>query len=60
MAKEVLCRDVGFDCEGVVTADTEEETLQLVAQHAASAHGVTEVTPEIAEKVKSVMHEASA
>lgn len=57
MAKVVNCRDIGFDCDGVVKADTEEETMKLVAEHAEKVHGLTEITPEIAAKVKSVMHE---
>jgi predicted small metal-binding protein len=57
MTKVVKCRDVGFDCDGVVRAPTEGEAMQLVAQHAKAQHGVQEVTPEIAEKVRSVMHD---
>jgi len=57
MAKVVNCRDIGFDCDGVVKADTEEEAMKLVAEHAEKVHGLTEITPEIAAKVKSVMHE---
>ena len=34
MTLVVRCRDVGFDCEGVVKAETEGELLQQVAQHA--------------------------
>ena len=29
MAKVVNCRDIGFDCDGVVRAETEEEVLKL-------------------------------
>jgi predicted small metal-binding protein len=57
MAKVVRCRDVGFDCDGVVRADTEEEVLAQVAQHAKEVHGIDEVTDEIVEKVKSVIRE---
>ena len=57
MAKVVHCRDVGFDCDGVVKAETEEDLLAQVAAHAQEAHGVTEVTPEIVAKVKSVIRE---
>ena len=57
MALVVHCRDVGFDCDGVVRAETEEELLQQVAEHAKSAHGLEEVTDEIVEKVKSVIRE---
>ena len=60
MAKTVACRDVGFDCDGVVKGATEEETLGLVAEHAKSAHGLEEVTADIAEKVKSVMQDEPA
>jgi predicted small metal-binding protein len=49
------CRDVGFDCEGVVRAETEDELLQKVAEHAKSVHNLEEVTAEIVEKVKSVI-----
>jgi len=57
MSKVVHCRDVGFDCDGVVRAETEEEALRLVAIHAQDKHGVQEVTPEIAQKVREVMRE---
>ena len=55
MTLVVHCRDVGFDCDGVVRAETEEEVLQQVAEHAQSEHGLEEVTPEVVAKVKSVI-----
>lgn len=57
MTKVVNCRDVGFDCDGVVRAETEEEVLQKVAEHAKSVHNLETVTEEIVEKVRSVMRE---
>lgn len=60
MAKVIHCRDVGFDCDGVIRAETEEEALQMAAQHAQSAHGLAEVTPAVVEKVKAVMREEPA
>jgi predicted small metal-binding protein len=57
MEKVVRCREVGFDCPGVIRAKTEEEALKLTAQHAMTVHGVKEITPEIVAKVKSVMKE---
>jgi len=60
MAKVIHCRDVGFDCDGVIRAETEEELLQMVAQHAQTVHGLEEVTPEVVEKVRSVMREEPA
>ena len=55
MTKVVNCKDLGFDCEGVVRADTEEEAIQMVAQHAKDVHGMDEVPPEVIAKVKEVM-----
>ena len=60
MAKVIHCRDVGFDCDGVIRAETEEEALQMAAQHAQTVQGLKDVTPEVVEKVKSVMREAPA
>lgn len=57
MTKVVNCRDVGFDCEGVVRAETEEEALKLVAEHAKQVHGMEEVPPEVVEKVLAVMQD---
>lgn len=55
--KVVRCRDVGFDCNGVVRAPTEQEALEQVAAHAKEAHGVDPVPPEVVQKVREVMRE---
>jgi predicted small metal-binding protein len=52
--KVLYCRDVGFDCQGVVRAESEEELLRQVAEHAQTVHDI-EVTPELAEQVKSLI-----
>jgi predicted small metal-binding protein len=57
MAKVVRCRDVGFDCDGVVRAETEEEVLKQVAAHAKAVHKIEAVPPEVVEKVKKVMQD---
>lgn len=57
MTKVVNCKDVGFDCEGVIRAETEEEVLKLVAEHAKEVHGMEEVPPDVVEKVRAVMQE---
>lgn len=58
MEKVVRCREVGFDFQGVIKAQTEEEALKLAFRNAMHVHGVKEIKPEIAAKVKSVMREA--
>jgi predicted small metal-binding protein len=57
MGKVIRCRDVGFNCDGVIKASTEQEALAMAAQHAKEVHGVKEVTPEIVKKIKEVMKE---
>ena len=55
MAKVIHCKDVGFDCGFIAKAETEEDLLGKVAEHAAEVHGLTEVTPELIEQVKGVI-----
>jgi predicted small metal-binding protein len=50
----IRCRDVGFDCPGVVRAETRDALMQQVAGHARDAHGL-EVTPELAAKVAGLV-----
>lgn len=52
--KTLHCRDAGFDCNGVIRANTEEEVLKQAAQHALEVHSVT-VTPELAEQLKTLI-----
>ena len=59
MSKVIRCRDVGFDCDGVIRAETEDEAMRQAAEHARTVHGV-EVTPEVAEQVRAVMHDEPA
>lgn len=57
MTKVIHCKDVGFECEGVVRAESEEEVLQMAAKHAKTTHGVNELTEELVQKVKSVIRD---
>ena len=57
MAKVVRCRDVGFDCDGVIRAETEEQALEQVAAHAKAVHHLETVPDEVVQKVRSVMRE---
>lgn len=52
---ELRCRDVGFDCPGVVHGPTKEDVLRQAAAHAAEAHD-TQVTPAMAEQVSALIH----
>ena len=54
-AKHFACGAVVPDCTFVATAATEEDLMKQVATHAAHVHGLTEITPELAAKVKAAI-----
>ena len=55
MAQHIACGDVVQGCQFTAEAPTEEELLLAVKAHAAAAHGVTEITPELAAEVKAAI-----
>ena len=57
MAKEVRCADVGLDCDFVAQAESADELLVQVVEHAARVHGIHEITPDLHKKVTSVIRE---
>jgi len=54
MAKILRCKHIGPDtqCEFEAKAETEDGILSQVAEHAATAHSITEVTPELVAKAR--------
>ena len=54
--KTLHCKDAGFDCEGLIQANTEDEVLELAAKHALEVHNVA-VTPELAEQLRTMIRE---
>ncbi len=57
MAKVLHCRDLGFDCDGEVRAQSEAEVLEQAAEHARTVHNLQEITEEIKAKVLSAIRE---
>lgn len=57
MAKELACHEVVPGCDFKASAATEDELMKQVVAHADQAHGVKEVTPELAAKVKAAIRE---
>jgi predicted small metal-binding protein len=55
MTKHIACNDVVNGCAFEASAANEDELLKQVTAHAAKEHGVTEVTPELAAKVKAAI-----
>ena len=54
-AKYIACAEIVPDCPFTASAATEDELLTKVAAHAAHDHGIAEVTPELAAKVKAAI-----
>ena len=58
MAKMISCRDMGVDCDFVARGETADEVMQSCAVHAREAHGIADISPEMAAQVAGVMKEA--
>ena len=57
MEKRIACNEIMPGCAFTATAATEEELMRKVMAHASQAHGITELTPELAAKVKSAIRD---
>ncbi len=60
MTRELHCRDVGFDCDAVVVAESDDDVLTQVADHAKSVHGMTDEQindPDFGSQVKAQIHD---
>ena len=55
MTKHIACGDVVDGCPFTAEAATDSELVDKVKAHAAKDHGVKEVTPELAAKVKAAI-----
>ena len=55
MNMHIACTHVVPGCTFEADAATEEELIAKVVAHAEAVHGITEVTPELAQKVTSAI-----
>lgn len=63
MTKELHCRDLGFDCDAVVTGESEESIVEQVVEHAKAVHGMTDEQlgdPAMQQQVHEQIHEQAA
>ncbi|HJR43285.1 MAG TPA: DUF1059 domain-containing protein [Gemmatimonadaceae bacterium] len=58
MTQTIACNDIMPGCQYKAEAENEQELMAKVARHAAQAHGITEITPEILQKVRGAIREA--
>ena len=55
MSKTYTCRDVGVDCDWKTSAETEDEVMATIRQHAAQVHPAVELTPELVDLVRGAI-----
>lgn len=55
------CKDVGFDCNHLVKAGTEEEVIRNITEHAIKKHGMKaeNMTPKMKEIIRKFIHNSS-
>lgn len=56
--KELRCREVGFECDAVVRADSEDEVMRQAQEHARKVHGMDRISEEQARDIRSKIHDA--
>jgi predicted small metal-binding protein len=56
--KKFACGDVVAGCEGVVTGETEDEVMAAAAEHAAAAHGMSDVPDEVVAAIRAGITDA--
>jgi predicted small metal-binding protein len=57
MPKMLRCGDLMPGCEAVVEGENVDEIMAKAAEHAATAHGLTDITPELAQKLQAAIHD---
>ena len=55
MTKRFGCSDVGVNCNWTTTADSEEDIMIKIKEHAKNVHGFNEIPQDLADKVKSAI-----
>lgn len=57
MARELRCRDVGFDCEGVIQGENDDEVMRQASEHGRQTHNLkdSDMTPDLMQKIKGAI-----
>jgi predicted small metal-binding protein len=51
--KELRCREVGFDCEAVIRAESEDEVMRQAGEHARKVHGLQDISDDQVKAIRS-------
>ncbi len=55
MAKKFACKDIGMQCGFTAKANTDDELMQKIAEHAKSAHNMAQIDAATMDKVKKAI-----
>ena len=58
MTYSMACGDVMPGCDATFSEDSKDALMNQIVTHAASAHGITEVTPEVATAVAAAIKQS--
>jgi predicted small metal-binding protein len=58
MGKSLACKDVGVDCDVVISGKDEADILRQAAEHAKSCHHNVQMTPEVQAKIRAAIKDA--
>ncbi len=53
--KQLSCRDAGGSCDFLAQAKTEEQVVEIAANHRCTSHGICRVSPENETRIKSLI-----
>jgi len=57
MAKVLRCNDLMPGCPYEAKGDSEGEVLMQAAEHARTAHNITEISPELVSQVRGAIRD---
>ena len=55
--KELRCGDLMPGCNAVIQGKDEAEVMQKGAEHAKTAHGMAQIPPDVAQKVRGAIRD---
>ncbi|MCL4411568.1 DUF1059 domain-containing protein [Candidatus Marsarchaeota archaeon] len=58
MAKTFACRDIGMNCGFKARANSEDELMKKIAEHAKTAHNMQQIDAGTMAKVKAAIKDA--
>ncbi|MBI2093132.1 MAG: DUF1059 domain-containing protein [Candidatus Omnitrophica bacterium] len=57
MGKTLACKDVGVNCDFVITGKDEADVLRQAAAHAKDCHHDIQITPAVQAKIRAAIKE---